>query len=106
MTEHVTKKLIFFFIIGMAFRQDHLKIYGNAVVIPGHHKHDEFDPEEPGMVLIQAPFLSGRIFGAPFIFLAAVGNNVEHFIFGHRETFYGFLSKPLEEQLKAPIPGG
>jgi hypothetical protein len=80
--EHVTKKLIFFFIIGMAFRQDHLKIYGNAVVIPGHHQHDKFDPEEPGMMLIHAPFLCGRIFLAPFVFFAAVGNNVDHFIFG------------------------
>jgi len=103
--EHPPKKLIFLLVSGMTFRPDDLKIHGKALVLPGHHKHDDFDAEEPGMVLAHSTRLSSRNFWAPFVYFAAVGNKLEHFIFRLRQSLYGFLRKPLEEQLEAPVAG-
>lgn len=106
MAEHEAEQFVFLLVIGMAFRQDHLKIHWNTVIIPGNHEHYEFDSEEPGMVLAHTPLLGGGIFGTPFVFFAAVGNHLEHLVSGRRQTFDGFLGKPVQEQLEAPIAGG
>jgi len=104
--KHLTKKLVFCSVAWVSFGQDDAEIHRNAIDIPTDHQQHKLDTEEIGFMLACPPFLRHGIPLAPFVFLAAVADDINHLVLRFRQRSDGGLGEPPQKNAQAPISGG